>query len=36
MSFPFGAVITSEGEEPDGVYLLAEGSARVIGTVLLS
>ena len=30
VSFPFGAVIVREGEEPDGVYMLAEGSARVV------
>ncbi len=30
VAFPFGAVIVREGEEPDGVYMLAEGSARVV------
>src|SRR5262249_43514953 len=30
VSFPFGAVIVREGEEADGVYMLAEGSARVV------
>ena len=30
VSFPFGAVIVREGEEPDGVYMLAAGSARVV------
>jgi ATP-binding cassette subfamily B protein len=30
LSFAFGATIVREGEEPDGVYMLATGSARVV------
>ena len=30
VSFPFGAVIVREGEEGDALYMLAEGTARVV------